>query len=547
MHFSKYFSVSAMLFHTVFMSHMLMYFAYADDFYYKTKLGDNLWKITEKHLIDIRYWHDLKKINKLPDPDNIEPGTLIKIPTEWLNKRSATAKIIYSIGEVKIIPPEGAEIKVIDFEKNEPITLIEGTQVRTGEDGLATILFADDSRLLLQNDSQLVLEGLSLLGDGNLSDMRLRLEQGRVENSINTDEFKDRHYEITTPFATTAVRGTEFRVSTDATQSKTMAEVLSGKIEVSAQKESVSKNVIHGQGAIINAEGEIIVEALPEPPSSDDLPIIIERSPFGITLPVRGNVMGYHTQIFSPESEQPLSDRYNMKGRIVGNDIPDGHYKMRVSSINKQGLRSNFIEHNFTLNARPYPPVTLKPMANEVFADSDITFEWAKDSGKTLYHLQIAKDESFKDLLVNESNLSQAQWRNQQVLSGGMHYWRIAKSVNGDQGPFSDAMPFKMIASAPALNEAKIDENDLILSWSNAGEGMRYRIQIAEQNDFDKIILGRVVDTNQFKVRLFKSGTYYIRIQVIDEEGNEGKWGKPQAFKVPAGGFAPQMILNIFQ
>ena len=77
-------------------------------------------------------------------------------------------------------------------------------------------------------------------------DTRIRLNIGRVNTRVEKQQ-PDSHYEITTPAAITAVRGTDFRLSTDDEQiSRT--EVTEGFVAVSAGV--FEKNLQHGYGIV---------------------------------------------------------------------------------------------------------------------------------------------------------------------------------------------------------------------------------------------------------------------------------------------------------
>ncbi len=121
----------------------------SDIFLYKTIPGDSLWNISQRHLHNISLWTELKKINQLPNDDYIEPGTLIKVPRQWLKVNQSAATLVHAVGEVKIINNH-EQILILDqdFTNKDNLILTAGDTVITGEGGLATILFKDGSRLL---------------------------------------------------------------------------------------------------------------------------------------------------------------------------------------------------------------------------------------------------------------------------------------------------------------------------------------------------------------------------------------------------------------
>ena len=75
--------------------------------------------------------------------------------------------------------------------------------------------FADQSELQVLPNSEVVLDKLSHHKHTGMVDTRIRLNSGSVNTRVEK-QGPDSHYEISTPAAITAVRGTAFRLSSDA-------------------------------------------------------------------------------------------------------------------------------------------------------------------------------------------------------------------------------------------------------------------------------------------------------------------------------------------
>ena len=526
--------------------------AIADEYLYKTKPGDNLWNITERHLNDMQYWSKLMRLNKLPDSDYLTPGTVVRIPEEWLNKRDAKAELVYSIGEIDIMLPNSAKLTLNSkgLEKGKTITLLEGTVIRTGANALATIMFVDGSRLLVESNSELKLDGLSLFGDGTLADMKLNLNKGSISNDIKVDESRDTRYEVITPLATTSVRGTEFRVNAGQTNSQsTIAEVLRGKISVASTSSEKSFDVVKGRAAIIDPQGQVLLKDMPKAPDLSGISNVIERLPISLTLSDVADIVGYRTIIVSEgqNTDKPLSDRTSKGPRILSHEaLKDGRYTMVVSAIDIHGLVGEEARHDFILNARPLPPIAISPQEKEAMTAPLIRFKWAKSSDAKMYRIMVAKDAEFKEIVVEESALKQHEYLLTSRLPSGQYFWKVAAvDKTGHNGPFSDPIEFKVMPPSPKLDEAKLVNSEVTLRWSSAGEGMKYRYQVATDRGFDNIILGKIVHQNFDKVINLIPKTYYFRMQVIDAEGNEGAWGRAQSFVVPSGLFKDYLLLPL--
>jgi hypothetical protein len=92
--------------------------------------------------------------------------------------------------------------------------------------------FADESELLILENSEVVLDKLSFHKKTGMVDTRIRLNIGGVNTWVRKQS-PDSLYQIQTPAAITAVRGTSFRVTSDENQ-VSRTEVTEGTVVVVA-------------------------------------------------------------------------------------------------------------------------------------------------------------------------------------------------------------------------------------------------------------------------------------------------------------------------
>lgn len=508
----------------------------ADDdiFLYKTIPGDSLWNIAQRHLHSIKLWIDLKKINGLPNDDYIEPGTLIKVPRKWLKTNDSTATLVNAVGTVKIINGEKQTLEFgQDFTEKDNLVLATGDTVITGDDGLATILFKDGSRLLLQSNSELLLNDLIALGDGSLSDIKLQLDKGSLENRVYSSPISNTNYEVKTATATTSVRGTVFRMNLDNDNSVT--EVVSGKVAARSEENESVAELLAGQAIIISKDGDAKhIEMLP-PPVFTKFPQLIEAVPIKIDVEVVDNVMGYSAKIIPVGSdEQDAVSSMRSEGHVLlGNDLPDGRYKMMVSAIDQNNVTGQPAAYEFILNARPFAAVLTAPVQSEKVLLRNLTFKWdkANDEAKTFY-LQVARDSKFRDIVIDADNLAEPNYKPEDLLSG-IYFWRVASiDENGKRGPFSAIKDFRILLEDPNLEKANVKTADVILEWAPLEAGTQYLIQISDSTSFNKIILEHSLTENTVFVENLVPGTYFFRIQSTASDDYVSEWGLPHQFEV---------------
>lgn len=506
-----------------------------DIFLYKAIPGDSLWNIAQRHLRNIKLWTDLKVINGLPNDDYIEPGTLIKVPRMWLKTNQTSATLINAIGNVQIINQEKQTLEYgKDFTEYNNLILFTGDIVITGDDGLATILFKDGSRLFLQSNSELVMKDLIALGDGSLSDIKLQLDKGRLENRVYSSPISNTNYEVKTQTMTTSVRGTTFRVGLD--ESGSVTEVVAGKvIATSANNNESSTELEAGQAVLVSNDGIVDQVAMLPPPEFSNFPQLIESVPIHISVePIEG-VTGYSTKIIpvGNDLQDVVSSIRSDDNVLLGTDLSDGRYQMVVSAIDDKGVTGRPALYEFILNARPFAASQATPNPTEKVLLRNLVFSWnkANDDAKA-YYLQVAKDAQFRDIVIDADNLSDSRYAPEALLSG-IYFWRIASiDEEGQRGPFSEGQEFRILLEDPTLNKADIKLVAVHLKWAPLEEGTQYLIQISDAINFNNILFEQSLLENSLDVEGLKPGTYYFRIQSTAKDGYVSEWGLPHQFEV---------------
>lgn len=135
----------------------------------------------------------------------------MRTPFEWLKIQPASARLVQSQDDLQNWRADGTA----HTAENKAVLNL-GPRLKTGADGFAIIEFTDGSRVRIRAQSELALDGLSAYGKTGMVDWKRRLNSGRVENMMTKKRLNPSRYEISTPTAIAAVRGTEFRVGAGA-------------------------------------------------------------------------------------------------------------------------------------------------------------------------------------------------------------------------------------------------------------------------------------------------------------------------------------------
>ena len=266
--------------------------AQGQEWLYTVRPGDNLWNITTDYLTRMDYWPKLQALNQVADPERLPPGMKLRIPIAWLKRLPATAQVLNVQGQAQAV--------IADTNRTIPVEpglyLQSGDALRTGPDSNVTLEFGDGSRLLLQADSQLSMDTLSAYGQTRVVDTHLSLQQGRVESQVTPRPASGPRYEIWTPAAASAVRGTHYRLGMDPATATARAEVLEGAVAFQGRRKS--RTVAKGFGALAET-GKPPAPPVPllTPPNVADLPPVVTRVPIQLGFPALQGAVAYRAQI----------------------------------------------------------------------------------------------------------------------------------------------------------------------------------------------------------------------------------------------------------
>ncbi len=299
---------------------------------YTFRPGDSLWKIAEKYTTSVNNWGELLKINdmKLASDRSILPGTRISIPVSMLKLQPTPALVIAVSGAAYLVRADGQR-----EELAIGIELFSGDRVVTGDQQSLRMQFADKSELQVLPNSEVILDKLSLFKQTGMIDTRIRLNKGGVKTWVIKQKPGD-HYEIKTPAAVTAVRGTTFRLSSDDSQiSRT--EVTQGLVVVSADQ--AEKDVNDGYG-IVAEQGK----PLPEPvkllaPPDISANLSADQSKLQVSWVALEDADFYRYQLATDENfDQVMIDDRTEDSEIRMDELLPGQYYLRIRGVDQYGL-----------------------------------------------------------------------------------------------------------------------------------------------------------------------------------------------------------------
>jgi hypothetical protein len=519
--------------------------------------SDTLIGLSSNVLVSARAWREVAAINKLPNPNRIYPGQVLRIPARLMRGDPVNATLVSVVGDVR----SG------DAPAVAGATIVEGQSVQTGAASSAVVELADGSRIRLPPSSLAQVAASRTYGQrsssGSSSDTStvasasavatssgwfagtLRILRGSVE-VIATKVLRAKPLEVVTPTAVVGVRGTVFRVGLEFEDGTvTHSEVLEGavRMESSAATSSsdrppqaaASVQVAAGYGAVIDATARApeVAKLLP-PPDLSPLPDRFERPVVRFALPAETTPL--RVQVASDaQFEKLVSDQRATSGADVRiGDLEDAPWYLRMRRIDARGIEGFDATRSFVLKARPEPPAYVTPRADAKQTLGTLEFAWLANASAPRARLQVAEDADFSRIVQEQDNVDTTRLR-ATIPTAGTYYWRLASiRPDGDHGPFGDPQRFELRPTPePPTAGTSGDGNSLNFRWKGRPED-RQQVQLARDPEFTKIVAQDELTTSEWSLpKPASSGRYYFRYRTIEPDGFVSAYSQTLQFDVP--------------
>jgi hypothetical protein len=158
---------------------------------------------------------------------------------------------------------------------------------------------------------------------------------------------------------------------------------------------------------------------------------------------------------------------------------------------------------------------------------------WTPVAAAQSYQLHIARDAGFRSMVL-DTELTATRY-SAATLGPGHYFWRVAGLVMQDgkrvPQPFSATQSLVVLPAPEAPTGAGTEDGKLALHW-RAEPGQRYLVQIARDPAFSWLLLADTTTASELRTNRPPFGTYYARVQLLDADGNGGRFSPIQAFVV---------------
>ncbi|MFO7787092.1 MAG: FecR domain-containing protein [Halospina sp.] len=496
------------------------------DWTYTIKPDDTPAAIAERLLADNRSANQLMGYNGRARDASLEPGNTLQVPVQWLERRPRPAEAIAVRGQAwQTRHPEGTRNPL---EAGDHLNVGDG--VRTASDGYARIRLADGSTLAIEPDSRLRFNRLTQYGRGAMADTRMNLEQGRIETHVEPTEEDGSRFEIHTPSAVAAVRGTHFGLETR--EEGTLLEVREGEVWFGSRQNT--QPIREGYSAFLSPDpgSDPVIRPLPPAPRITSGKDAAQRLPVEIAWEAPESVNRFRLDLFRNNGDWVKSET------VTGNSHPlaglaNGDYQLRLASLSddrKGG--TDTLEFEIGLQARP---ATLRKPARDATLEQDQPeFEWSLQGDSEQARVEVARSSGFEETMATSAWKSGERARLSEPLEPGEYCWRVVTRAGGDSTATSPVNCFQLAGSLESTRiiSANTIDDRVSLYWQSVDNAEGYRIQLAEDGEFEQVVQDREVSDTEIRMRLDPGERYHVRVKGLPPEPMSSDWGEVREIAV---------------
>jgi hypothetical protein len=412
-----------------------------DEWNYVVTPRDTLIGLVNRLMKPPATWQKLQELNRLPNPQSLKPGSVVRLPVAWLKSTAAVATVAVAQGVVSV--RRGTARLASTAVGTE---VLPGDVVETGAQSTLTLRFVDGSSVVVAPQSKVMIENLLVYGKSGITETRLRIEEGGLDSSVKPKTLvSSSRYVVTTPVFNLGVRGTEFRARFDPNSKVAFSEVLSGGVAAQGAKSQVPIGAGFGTLALINTDPKPPIKLL-DAPLLRGIGKTASRVPVDLSWEAEKDASGYRAQVFTDRSfSRQVVEGVFTQPVAHWLTLPDGAYVLRVRSIDADGLEGASTASDFVLKARPEAPFASAPADAARLVGNNALLKWSEPPEALSYRLQVSSQADFSQLQFDRKDITATQLN--LALPPGTYFWRVATLIAGnDQGPFGDVQRFELVA-----------------------------------------------------------------------------------------------------
>ncbi|MGE5499083.1 MAG: family 10 glycosylhydrolase [Syntrophothermus sp.] len=189
----------------------------------------------------------------------------------------------------------------------------------------------------------------------------------------------------------------------------------------------------------------------------------------------------------------------------------------------------------------PQAPVLTSPVDYMADLGTSATLKWQSAPLAESYVLQIAKDSTFSNIVVNAPEHKYLSFAFRSIAAGQTYFWRVKAAGQGGSSPYSQFMRFKsgVPSKTVLLSPAHATTNVSLIpkfSWMKDPKAADYQFQISTASNMtSQIVLDTVLTDTAFTMTrvLVLNKKHYWHVRARNSLGT-GEWSSTFGFQTTA-------------
>ena len=461
----------------------------------------------------------LLQYNNISNGAVVDAGDSIRIPLAWLKRQPQPAKAVSVFGRVQLISASSG--RKMPLEEN---TLIHVGDEILSASGTATVELADGSELRISPNSRLIFNRLTQYGKAGMVDTRLRLDRGEVHTRVRPVMEGGARFEIETPSAVAAVRGTAFAIQTSA--SGTSVQVTEGTVDFGVPGEI--QQIPAGYGASVSTAGHagLSIRRLPPAPTIDPLPATLTQLPSTLTWQDSQAPM-HRIDIFEQATGRWIESRTTRDNAFDIGLLDNGSYEIHLAALDSRGIAGmpGVVPVEVDLQARAASLVA--PADGATVNDDMPEFEWQLNGQNEVARVEIAGDKNFGNLITTSEWAPDTSALPTRPLGPGKYYWRVVTEAGGNSVATTDPRELVVNGSLPPVRIISVNylDSQVRVFWEKVDTATDYRLQLSEEPGFNNIIKEATLSDTTAALRLIPGRRYFVRLKALSDGPLQSRWG----------------------
>ncbi len=228
---------------------------------------------------------------------------------------------------------------------------------------------------------------------------------------------------------------------------------------------------------------------------------------------------------------------YNQSGLYGTNQQINGlknqtKYYWRVSATNIYGTSAYSSTWSYTTTGTTPPaPELSSPADNAVDISITPTLTWNESASATSYTLQVSTDNTFSNLVYNQSGIAGTSRQVTGLSSLTKYYWRVSAANSYGTSAYSDTWSYTTTGTpppAPVLSSPADKAVDIsvapVLTWNASTSATSYTLQVSKNSSFSSFVYNQsgLTGTSRQINGLSELTRYYWRVSATNSYGTSG-------------------------